>query len=82
MSYSEIDVQEVMEGHAPPAGMTSDSKREVVRRLDEGALRNRLGGVYTARMLADLLGVDPRTVTRYRSRNRQEATAAQGEFER
>lgn len=72
MSYSEIDVIEVLEGHAPPPGMLPNSRREVVRRLDERAIR-RGEPVKTAAWLAELLEVDPRTITRYRSRNRQEA---------
>lgn len=74
MSYSEIDVQEVLEGFPPPPGMTPGSKREVVRRLDEQAVRHGQP-LLTATVMGKLLYVDKRTVTRYRTRNRQEAAA-------
>ena len=61
MSFSELDVQEVLEGFPPPGAMTRGSRVEVVRRLDA-----QLHEALSRPVLAKMLGVSTRTIERYR----------------
>lgn len=70
MSFSEIDVEEVLLGFAPPPGMTVGSRIEAIRRLDLRATEQ--GKPIASRpLLAEFFGVSTRTIERYRRRLRE-----------
>lgn len=65
MSFSELDVQEVLEGFPPPPFMSKDSRVEVVRRLDERA-QSRGEPLPLRPLIAAMLRVSTRSIERYR----------------
>lgn len=71
--FNEADVQEVVDGFVRPPGMSRASRLEVVRRLDEQRQRRGQPPLLCA-ILAARLEVSERTITRYRSAIRKQAS--------
>lgn len=65
MSFSELDVAEVVDGFPPPPFMSKASRVEVVRRLDERAAR-RGDPLPHPSLAAGVLRVSTRSIERYR----------------